>query len=105
MRVVRVSSIRETAPVDAPPGSPPFLNMVAAGYSTLAPEALLEALLAIELRLGRVHRGTRNEPRVIDLDLILHGGHRMRTAKLTLPHPRYRSREFVMTPMRELGLD
>jgi len=102
---VRVSSIRETAPVDAPPGSPPFLNMVIAGYTSLAPEALLDALLVIESRFGRVRRGVRNEPRVIDLDLILHGAQRLRTAKLTLPHPRYRDRDFVMAPMRELGLD
>jgi len=105
VRVVRVSAIRETAPVDAPPGSPPFLNAVVAGYTTLSPESLLDALLAIESRHGRVRRGIRNEPRVIDLDLIFHGAHRMRTERLTLPHPRYREREFVMTPMRELRLD
>jgi len=103
VRVVRVSSIRETAPVDAPP--PSFLNAIVVGYTTLAPEELLEALLDIEEKLGRVRRGVRNEPRVIDLDLIFHGGHRMRTSALTLPHPRYREREFVMTPMRELQLD
>jgi 2-amino-4-hydroxy-6-hydroxymethyldihydropteridine diphosphokinase len=62
-------------------------------------------LLKIESRLGRVRRGIRNDPRVIDLDLIFHGGHRVRTEKLTLPHPRYREREFVMAPMRELRLD
>lgn len=103
VRVVRVSTIRETAPVDAPP--PSFLNALVAGYTTLSPSKLLEALLAIEQRLGRVRHGVRNEPRVIDLDLIFHSGHRARTQTLTLPHPRYRQREFVMTPMRELQLD
>ena len=103
MRVVRVSTIRETEPVDAPP--PKYLNAVVAGYTSLSPEELLDALLKIESRLGRVRRGIRNEPRVIDLDLIFHGGHRVCTEKLTLPHPRYREREFVMTPMRELRLD
>jgi 2-amino-4-hydroxy-6-hydroxymethyldihydropteridine diphosphokinase len=103
MRVVRVSSIRETTPVDAPP--PNYLNALVAGYTSLSPEALLAALLEIERRHGRVRRGTRNEPRVIDLDLIFHSGHRARTRTLTLPHPRYREREFVMTPMRELRLD
>lgn len=103
MRVVRVSTIRETAPVAAPP--PPYLNALVAGHTYLDAEAFLAALLAIEKRLGRVRRGVRNEPRVIDLDLIFHSGHRVRTNTLTLPHPRYRQREFVMTPMRELRLD
>jgi 2-amino-4-hydroxy-6-hydroxymethyldihydropteridine diphosphokinase len=104
VRIVRVSSIRETAPVGAPPGSPAFLNMVVAGYSTLAPEALLGELLAIEEQLGRVRRGIRNEPRVIDLDLILYDALRMRTKALTLPHPRAHERDFVIKPLVECGV-
>ncbi|HYK05766.1 MAG TPA: 2-amino-4-hydroxy-6-hydroxymethyldihydropteridine diphosphokinase [Thermoanaerobaculia bacterium] len=102
VRVVRVSSIHETAPVDAPEGSPPFLNTVLTGYTSLEPLALLDELLALEQRLGRVRRGTRNGPRVIDLDLILHGATRMRTRRLTLPHPRAHEREFVLVPLREV---
>lgn len=101
MRVVRVSPVRETAPVDAPPGSPPFLNMAVSGYTSLSPEALLDALLAIERRLGR-RRGIRNAPRSIDLDLIFHSANVRRTRKLTLPHPRYRQRVFVLEPLREV---
>lgn len=103
VRIVRVSSIHETAPVDAPAGSPPFLNLVLVGLSLLPPLPLLAALLAIEKRLGRVRRGVRNEPRVIDIDLILHGATRMHTRALTLPHPRAHEREFVMEPMREIA--
>ena len=103
IRVVRVSAIHETAPVDAPPHSPPFLNMVVSGFTTLSPQSLLDALLAIETRHGRVRSGVRNEPRVIDLDLIVHGGHRVRTRTLTLPHPRAADRDFVMKPMREIS--
>ena len=100
IRVVRVSAFIETEPVDAPP--PWFLNAVAIGYTSLAPEALLDALLQLETRLGRVRRGVRNEQRVIDLDLILYGATRMRTPKLTLPHPRAHDRDFVMEPMRSI---
>ena len=103
VRLVKISSIYETSPVDAPAKSPDFLNMVVAGISPLPPLALLRELMAIELRLGRVRRG-RNAPRVIDLDLIFHGAHRMRTRELTLPHPRYHEREFVLAPLRDLGL-
>lgn len=103
MRVVRVSSIRETEPVAAPP--PRYLNMVVAGYTRLSPEALLDALLAIESRLGRVRRGTRNEPRTIDLDLILHSANRRATTTLTLPHPRAHQRAFVLEPLAEVMPD
>jgi 2-amino-4-hydroxy-6-hydroxymethyldihydropteridine diphosphokinase len=98
--VVRVSRFIETAPVDAPP--PNYLNAVVVGATSLSPSVLLDALLSIEARLGRRRTGVRNAPRVIDLDLILHSAHVMRTATLTLPHPRYLTRDFVRAPMREL---
>lgn len=101
--VVRVSPFIDTEPVDAPPGSPRFLNAVVAGYTDLDPQPLLSALLAIETRLGR-RRSTRNAPRIIDIDLILHSSHLVRTRGLTLPHPRYLGREFVRAPLRQLGL-
>ena len=101
--IARISSVYETEPVDAPPGSPRFLNMVVAGHTGLSPEELLAQLLGIERRLGRVRRG-RNAPRTIDLDLILHGANVRRTRALTLPHPRYLERDFVMRPLRELRL-
>jgi 2-amino-4-hydroxy-6-hydroxymethyldihydropteridine diphosphokinase len=103
VHIVRVSAIRETAPVDAPPGSPSFLNMVVAGYSSTTPLALLDCLNDIERRLGR-RRGIRNAPRTIDLDLILHSARVMRSGRLTLPHPRYLGRDFVRGPLRELRL-
>src|SRR5687768_13119110 len=99
IHLVRVSSICETKPVDAPAGSPDFLNMVVAGHTRLAPEDLLERLQVIETRLGR-RRTVKNAPRTIDLDLILYGAHRIRTRSLTVPHPRYLQRPFVMDPLR-----
>lgn len=99
--VVRVSPVIETEPVDALP--PRFLNMVVAGHTRLSPEQLLDALQGIEKKLGR-RRTARNAPRLIDLDLIVHSANVRRTERLTLPHPRFREREFVMRPLRELGL-
>ena len=103
VRIVRVSAIHETEPVDAPAGSPRFLNLVLVGFSSLSPSALLSAILAIEKRLGRTRSRVRNAPRVIDIDLILYGATRMRTRSLTLPHPRAHEREFVMAPLREIS--
>ena len=101
LRVVRVSAFLETEPVDAPP--PWYLNAVIVGYTTLAPLALLDRLLLLEKRLGRVRTGRRNEPRIIDLDLIAYDAVRMRTPRLTLPHPRALQREFVMRPLRSIA--
>jgi 2-amino-4-hydroxy-6-hydroxymethyldihydropteridine diphosphokinase len=103
VNIVRVSAVHESAAVDAPEGSPPFLNLVLIGMTALSPTFLLSELLAIEKRLGRVRQGVRNEPRIIDIDLILHGATRMRTRALTLPHPRAHERQFVMEPLREIS--
>ncbi len=103
VNIVRVSTIHESAAVDAPEGSPPFLNLVLLGTTALSPASFLAEILALETRLGRAPRRIRNEPRLIDIDLILHGTTRMRTRALTLPHPRALEREFVMGPLREIS--
>ena len=100
MTIVRVSSIIETEPVNAPP--PRYLNAVLIGYTALGPHELLRELLAIEKQLGRRRPAPRNAPRPIDLDLILYDAVRMRTPELTLPHPRAAQRDFVMQPLREI---
>lgn len=104
VHVVRISPVIETAPVGAPRGSPDFLNMAISGWTHLTPLELLRELMAIEQRLGRVRGWVRNAPRVIDLDLILHSAHRMRTRELTLPHPRAHERAFVLEPLRAIGV-
>ena len=99
VRLVCVSEIAESAAVDAPAGSPPFLNMIATASSTLPAEDLMEHLLRIERELGRV-RSVKNAARTIDLDLILCSAERARTTTLALPHPRAHRRAFVMEPLR-----
>jgi 2-amino-4-hydroxy-6-hydroxymethyldihydropteridine diphosphokinase len=101
VRIIRVSSVHETAPVDSPRGSPDFLNMVILGRTSLPPHTLLREMLAIEARLGR-RRSVRNAPRVIDLDLIFYGARRIRTRDLIVPHPRWMERDFVIEPLREV---
>ncbi|HEX7707818.1 MAG TPA: 2-amino-4-hydroxy-6-hydroxymethyldihydropteridine diphosphokinase [Thermoanaerobaculia bacterium] len=100
IRIVRLSGVHETAAVDAPPGSPPFLNMALAGYTMLEPRALLDEMLSIERRLGRVRR-EKNGPRVIDIDLIVYGARRIWTDGMIVPHPRAAGRAFVIDPVGE----
>ena len=85
-RVARCSSLYRTAPVGIL-SQPDFVNAVAVLETTLAPEALLDALLDIEARFGRVRR-ERNGPRTLDLDLLLYDDIELDLPRLTLPHPR-----------------
>lgn len=98
------SSLRRTAPVDCPPGSPDFLNAVVAFKPAAdeTPESLLEKLHAIEARFGRKRSGIVNEARSLDLDLIAFGEERRNAAELKLPHPRATQRSFVLAPLAEI---
>ena len=81
---------------------PAFINAVVELETLLTPHALLDALLAIEQRAGRV-RGERNGPRTLDLDLIHFDGAQLHDAQLTLPHPRMIDRAFVLLPLSDIA--
>nr|WP_225563055.1 2-amino-4-hydroxy-6-hydroxymethyldihydropteridine diphosphokinase [Rhodanobacter sp. DHG33] len=83
---------------------PPFVNAAVLLETGIEPQALLEALLAIEQRAGRV-RTERNGPRTLDLDLLHMDGVQSDDAKLTLPHPRIAERAFVLLPLADLAPD
>jgi 2-amino-4-hydroxy-6-hydroxymethyldihydropteridine diphosphokinase len=103
VEVVAVSRLRETEPVGVV-DQPRFLNGAAALETELGARELLERLLAVERRLGRV-RGERWGPRTVDLDLLLHGDAVVDEPGLTLPHPRLHERRFVLEPLAELAPD
>lgn len=100
-RVVHCSSLYRTAPVGMTE-QPEFVNAVAELDTTLAPEAVLEALLDIEKRFGRI-RAERNGPRTLDLDLLLYNDQFVDLPRLTLPHPRLHLRAFVLYPLAEIA--
>src|SRR6476469_8216116 len=100
--LTRLSQIYETEPVETY-AQPLFLNMVAELRvdSLLKPEELMSALLQVENSLGRTRELTK-VPRTIDLDLLLYGDQTINTNLLTLPHPRFHHRRFVLVPLAEL---
>ena len=81
---------------------PPFINAVVAMDTALLPEPLLDALLQIESKAGRV-RVERNGPRTLDLDLLYMEGVIRADQRLTLPHPRMAERAFVLLPMSAIA--
>jgi 2-amino-4-hydroxy-6-hydroxymethyldihydropteridine diphosphokinase len=99
---LRLSSILETEPVDVPEPQPPYLNAVVVGKTEIAADALMQALLDLEREQGRTRPSPR-APRTLDLDLILYGDLVIDTAAVTVPHPRFRERRFVLAPLAELA--
>jgi len=99
---VVVSGLYETDPVGGPSGQSRFLNAAARVETTLSPKALLTLLLKIEAGLGRERR-ERWGPRSIDLDLLLYDDRVLDTPELTLPHPRFHERRFVLEPLAEIA--
>ena len=99
--IVSVSEIRETDPV-GPVEQAPFLNGAVRIETDLAPRELLQRLLGVEQRLGRV-REERWGPRTIDLDLLLYGDEVVDEPGLTVPHPRLHERRFALEPLSDLA--
>lgn len=97
-----VSRYYGTVPVGVSGPQPLFLNAAAFGESAMSARALLEALLAIERERGR-ERPYANAPRTLDLDLILFGDTVLDEPGLTVPHPRFRERRFVLEPLAEIA--
>ena len=85
---------------------PDFLNAVAELHTRLAPRVLLERLLAIEERFGRVRsEGEKWGPRELDLDLLVYGEESLDEPGLHLPHPYLHERAFVLVPLAEIAPD
>ena len=101
-----LSAIIETEP-EGPDGEvlvtePLFLNAVVIGSTTLDARTLLDELLAIEREFGR-ERPFPGAARTLDLDLILLGNEIIDEPGLQVPHPRFRTRFFVLGPLTEVA--
>lgn len=100
----RVSPLVVSAPVQAPSGSPDFLNAVLVGLCRMAAADLLGVLKALEHRAGR-RRAERNAPRPLDCDVLLYGSVESQSAELSLPHPRLAGRSFWTAPLALVAPD
>ncbi len=94
---LQASRLFETPPIGGPTGQEPFLNAVAAFDTEASAREILDCLQAIEMDLGRKRR-QRWGARAIDLDVVLHGELVGGGTGLTVPHPRYTARQFVLQP-------
>jgi 2-amino-4-hydroxy-6-hydroxymethyldihydropteridine diphosphokinase len=101
--VERASPIITSAPLG--PSARRYANAAAAVKTALEPEFLLAVLKDIEAGFGRRQCGQRWSSRVLDLDIVLWSGGTIVSAMLTVPHPAFRNRGFVLTPASAIAPD
>jgi 2-amino-4-hydroxy-6-hydroxymethyldihydropteridine diphosphokinase len=102
-RVLRASKLYGTHPVSEIV-QPDFTNAAALVRTRMTPVDFLEGLLAIERSFGRDRASEQRwGPRTLDLDLLLYGDRRIKSAMLTLPHPHMHERRFVLEPLAEIA--
>lgn len=103
LNILRISSVYETAPQEKL-DQPWFLNAVVEAETTLFPMRLLLRIANIERQMGR-KRIVPKGPRIIDIDILLHGTAVVHMPKLDIPHARLAERRFVLEPLAELAPD
>jgi 2-amino-4-hydroxy-6-hydroxymethyldihydropteridine diphosphokinase len=102
MQMGKLSSVYDTEPVGNT-NQPRFLNMACQAFTRLEPKGLLALAKGIESKLGRY--GKSNEPRPIDIDILLYDDRVLATPELVIPHPRMAERAFVLVPLSEIAPD
>ena len=107
----RLSPLYLSEPVDCPPGTPHFVNAIvmlcSSGQHGDHKDALdlLDRMRRLEADFGRRHDSPTPHLRPLDLDIIQYGLLQVKSANLTVPHPRAHQRRFVLQPMLDLVLD
>ena len=98
------SPLYETDPVDVLPEyrGMKFVNAVTIIESGRSAEEWLELINLIETAMGRVRSGDKNAPRTIDIDILYAGDQCIDSGGLTVPHPRWTSRRFVLQPLSDV---
>jgi len=103
-RLIARSALWQGPPL-GPQDQPDFVNAAAGLLTTRSPRDFLDALKAIERRMGRKEPAVRWGPRVIDLDLLVFGDCQVDEPGLALPHPGLHQRNFVLYPLAEIAAD
>ena len=96
-----ISSLYETSPMYNF-NQENFINCVVEIETFILPRSLLKVTQIIENKLGRLKNHKRNQPRKIDIDILIYGKEMVKSKLLTLPHPGITERKFVLVPILEL---
>lgn len=94
--VLTSSRIVTSAPLG--PSRREYANAVVLIETGLDPRAMLARAQKLERRFGRRRRGARWSARSLDCDIVLWSGGMWCDDALTIPHPAFRQRNFVLGP-------
>ena len=103
VEILRVASLYATEPREVL-DQPWFLNTAAEANTELTPNKLLTACLEVEHENQRT-RDRAKGPRTLDIDIIFYGSEIIRVPGLTIPHPDFSQRKFVLVPLAEIAPD
>ncbi|WP_421992943.1 2-amino-4-hydroxy-6-hydroxymethyldihydropteridine diphosphokinase [Qipengyuania sp.] len=98
-----VSGWMASAPVG--PSLRRYTNGAAVIAGDLEPAEALASLQDVERGFGRERRGQRWRSRTLDLDIVLWSGGAWHAPDLSIPHPLFRERDFVLRPAAEIAPD
>lgn len=101
-RVISISDYYKNDPVDFE-SDYEFINMCIEISTSLTPLELLKVIKSIEVDMGRVKTISSHEDRIIDIDIVLYNELVMDKKDLIIPHPEYKRRDFVLSPMNQIG--
>ncbi len=82
---------------------PLFLNSILKFSTTLKPFDILDITQKVEKMLGKSPKKEKNQPRIIDIDILFHGDASLETDELIIPHPMISLRKFVLLPFAEIA--
>ena len=99
--IIKLSSLYSTA-AWGNNKQPDFLNQVIIVQTLLAPQIVLNEILAIEEKMGRV-RTVKNAARIIDIDILFFNSEIIKVKDLIIPHPEIQNRRFVLIPLVEIA--
>jgi 2-amino-4-hydroxy-6-hydroxymethyldihydropteridine diphosphokinase len=85
---------------------PYYINAVVKYYSDLDPYEILDYVRHIETRFLRLRDPLRPKgPRTMDIDILFYGNYLINNEKLSIPHPRFHERKFILFPMAEIDVN
>ncbi len=100
-KIIRQSNLYSTA-AWGNTQQPDFLNQVIIVQTKLTAAQTMQSILTIEKKMGRI-RNKKNDPRIIDIDILFYNKEIIDNSNLIVPHPQLQNRNFVLVPLNQLS--